>query len=243
MIEAGTLYGIGIGPGDPDLITIRGARCLSRCHHVVVPKASESAESTALRIVRKHLAPDAEIHETLFPMTTLQDRLAERWNEAARFVASLLSRGEDVCFPTLGDPLLYSTYIYLVRALRRIQPGTSVITVPGITAFSAAAAATEFAVGEGRQSVTIIPTADDPAALHDALARPGTVVIMKIGKRLDAVLDALEDHHAVERSVFASHVGMPNEQLETNLQNLRGVAEQTGYLSIILTKTGPEDPG
>lgn len=241
MVEPGTLYGIGIGPGDPDLITIRGARYLSRCRHVVVPKASESAESTALRIVRKHLHPDAEIHETVFPMTTLKDRLAARWREAAMFVESFLSRGEDVCFPTLGDPLLYSTYIYLVRALRSIQPGAHIVTIPGVTAFSAAAAAAGFAIGEGKQPVTIIPTADDLAALHDALARPGTVVIMKIGKRLDAVLDALEDHRAAGRSVFAAHVGMPNERLETNLQNLRGAAEQTGYLSIILTKTGPED--
>jgi precorrin-2/cobalt-factor-2 C20-methyltransferase len=235
---AGTLYGIGIGPGDPDLITVKGVQCLSRCRHVLVPKASESAESTALRIVRKYLNPGAEIHETVFPMTTRQERLAPRWHEAASFVASLLSQGEDVCFPTLGDPFLYSTYIYLVRALRNIQPEARIVTIPGVTAFSAAAAAAEFAVGEGKQSVTIIPTADDLAALRDALGRPGTVVIMKIGKRLEAVLDALEEHEAMEPGVFAAHVGMAEEYLEKDLRKLRGCGKETGYLSIILTKTG-----
>ncbi|HQO36691.1 MAG TPA: SAM-dependent methyltransferase, partial [bacterium] len=74
-MTTGTLFGIGIGPGDPDLITVKGVQLLSRCRHIVVPKASESAESLALRIVRKHLGPDAEIHPVVFPMTTRQDQL------------------------------------------------------------------------------------------------------------------------------------------------------------------------
>ena len=78
---SGTLYGIGIGPGDPDLITVKGVQCLSRCRHVVAPKASESTESTALRIVRKYINPNTEIHETVFPMTTRQERLAARWRD------------------------------------------------------------------------------------------------------------------------------------------------------------------
>lgn len=238
----GTLYGIGIGPGDPDLITVKGVQQLSRCGHVVVPKASQSAESVALRVVKKHLNPTAEVHEIVFPMTTRQDKLVARWRESAIYVASLLSSGEDVCFPTLGDPSLYSTYIYLVRALRSIQPEVRIVTIPGVTAFSAVAALTGFAIGEGKQSVTIVPTADDLAELRDALRRRGTVVIMKIGKRLDAVLDLLEEHHAMETGVYASHVGMPHEQVETDLYKLRGCDEQAGYLSIIITKMATEGP-
>lgn len=240
-MTTGTLFGIGIGPGDPDLITVKGVQLLSRCRHIVVPKASESAESLALRIVRKHLGPDAEIHPVVFPMTTRQEQLMARWRDSAGFVASFLSKGEDVCFPTLGDPFLYSTYVYLVRALRDIQPEARILTVPGVTAFSAVAAATEFAVGEGKQCVTIIPTADDLAELRGALDRRGTVVIMKIGKRLDAVLDVLEEYHVMETGVFAAHVGMPGEIVETDLRKLRGCEERTGYLSIILTHTGMED--
>ena len=237
----GTLYGIGIGPGDPDLITVKGAKLLNRCRHVVVPKASETADSVALRIIRKHLNPLAEIHELVFPMTTRQDVLTVRWREAAIYVASLLSQGDDICFPTLGDPFLYSTYIYLVRALRDIQPDGCIITIPGVTAFSAVAAATEFALGEGKWPVTIVPTADDLADLRDALRRRGTVVIMKIGRRLNVLLDLLEEYHATETSVFAAHVGMPEEYVEKDLRKLRERDEQTGYLSTIITKTGTED--
>ncbi len=236
MTQTGTLYGIGIGPGDPDLITVRGAKLLARSRHVVVPKASTSADSVALGIVRPHLSPDAQIHELVFPMVTRKETLRERWQEAAVHVAALLNRGEDVCFPTLGDAMLYSTYIYLIRALREILPEASVVTVPGITAFSAAAAATGFPVGEGKQPVCIIPSADDLSDLRKAFRMGGTLVIMKIGKRLDMILDLLEEHQALDSSVFVSHVGMPNEVLETDLNRLRGQDERTGYLSIILTR-------
>lgn len=239
-MNTGTLYGIGIGPGDPDLITVKGAKLLSLCRHVVVPKASESADSLALSIIKKHLNPDATIHELVFPMTNRQDLLEAKWRESAAYVASILFDGEDVCFPTLGDAFLYSTYIYLVRALKSALPAVDIKTVPGITAFSAAAAATGFALGEGKKSVTIVPAADDLTALREALSRQGTVVIMKIGKRLDAVLDLLEEHHAIETGVFASHVGMADEKVEADLQRLRGCDQKTGYLSIILAGTGME---
>ncbi len=239
-MNPGTLYGIGIGPGDPDLITVKGAQLLSQCSQVVVPKASESADSLALQIIKKHLNPMAVVHKLAFPMTVRQDLLEARWHESAAYVASILFDGEDVCFSTLGDSFLYSTYIYLVRALRDASPSVRIVTIPGVAAFSVAAAITEFAVGEGKNPVTIVPTADDLTGLRDALRHRGTVVIMKIGKRLDAVLDLLEEHHAIETSVFASHVGMSDEQVETDLRRLKGCDQKAGYLSIILTKTGME---
>lgn len=236
----GTLFGIGIGPGDPDLVTVKGAALLSRCRHVVVPKASRSAESVALSIIRKHLNPGAKIHEVVFPMVTRKETLEVRWRESAERVADILATGEDVCFPTLGDAFLYSTYIYLVRSLLQIHPDTPIVTVPGVTAFSAAAAATGFPVGEGTQPVTIIPAADDLSELREALNSGGTVVIMKVGKRLPAVLDLLEEHDALEGSVFAAHVGMENEHVETDLRKLRGAGEEAGYLSIILARSSGE---
>ena len=100
-----------------------------------------------------------------------------------------LAAGEDCCFLTLGDALLYSTYIYLLRELRAIGPAVTIVTVPGVTAFSAAAALTNFPVGQGKQPVTIVPASDDLDAIRPALDRGGTVVLMKIGRRLQQVLD------------------------------------------------------
>ncbi len=109
-----------------------------------MPKARKGAESVALGIAQKHIGSQAEIHEILFPMTTDRLELEKRWEESAEVIADVLEKGADACFLTLGDALLYSTYIYMLRALRRKIPDVRVVTVPGITAFSAAASLAEF---------------------------------------------------------------------------------------------------
>ena len=121
-MRSGTLYGIGIGPGDPELITLKGARLIGGCRNLFVPKARTASESVALTIARPLVGPEAKIEELLFPMTADREELSTKWDEAAARVAAILAAGEDACFLTLGDPLLYSTYIYLLRALRKTAP-------------------------------------------------------------------------------------------------------------------------
>jgi precorrin-2/cobalt-factor-2 C20-methyltransferase len=235
---SGTLYGIGIGPGDSELITLKGARLISACRNIFVPKARTAAESVALAIARPLVGPEARIEELLFPMTADREVLAHRWDDAAARITEVLTAGEDACFLTLGDPLLYSTYIYLLRAVRRIMPDLNVMTVPGITAFGAAAALTDFPIGEGREPVTIIPAADDLTVVRQALTREGTVVLMKIGKRLPEILNLLEGEGLLESSVFVSHATMAEQRIETDLRRLKAEGPEAGYLSIILVHTG-----
>jgi len=230
----GTLYGIGIGPGDSELITLKGARLIGACPNLFVPKARTAAESVALSIARPLVGPAARIEELLFPMTTDREELARRWDDAATRIGRVLAAGEDACFLTLGDPLLYSTYIYLLRALRRAIPDLKIVTVPGITAFGAAAALTDFPIGEGKEPVTIIPAADDLTAVQRALEYGGTVVLMKIGKRLPEILELLEGKGLLENSVFVSHATMAEQRVETDLRRLKAEGPETGYLSIIL---------
>ncbi|MHB8770968.1 MAG: precorrin-2 C(20)-methyltransferase [Syntrophales bacterium] len=237
-MKPGTLYGIGIGPGDPELITLKGARLIVSCRNLFVPKARTASESVALAIARPLVDPEARIEELHFPMTADRDELAAKWDAAAGRVAAVLETGEDACFLTLGDPLLYSTYIYLIRALRRRLPDLNAVTVPGITAFGAAAARAEFPVGEGREPVTICPAAEDLSAVRQALAAGGTVVLMKIGKRLPEILDLLEAEGLLEASVFVSRATMADERIETDLRRLRAEAPEAGYLSIILVHAG-----
>ena len=232
----GTLYGIGIGPGDPELITVKGANLLRRCRHVFVPKARTAADSLAWSIASCHVHPEAAVQELVFPMTTDGVELEQRWRESARRVAAVLQGGDDACFLTLGDPLLYSTYIYLVRALRQVLSGVCVVTVPGVMAFSAAAALAGFPVGEGRKPVTIVPASDDLEQVRRALAGGGTVVLMKIGKRLPEVLKLLEDNGVIERSVLVSRVGLPEERLETDLRRLKASGTEAEYLAVILVQ-------
>ncbi|HTY22933.1 MAG TPA: precorrin-2 C(20)-methyltransferase [Desulfomonilaceae bacterium] len=233
-MKTGTLYGIGVGPGDPDLITVKGARILGECRHVFVPKARGDTESTALSIAAKHINPRAEIHEVIFPMTSDRSELHARWAESAEKVGVVLESGSDACFLTLGDTFLYSTYIYLLQALRDRIPDLNVETIPGITAFSAAAAIAEFPVGKAKEPVTIVPTADDLDAVKRALLTGGTVVLMKIGKRLGPILDILEEAGMIDHGVFISYAGMSNQRVEHDLRSLRNEPSEKGYLSILL---------
>jgi len=239
-MKRGTLYGIGVGPGDPELITVKGANILSRCRHVFVPKARTASDSLALSIAKRYLGSSSEVHELVFPMTSEREELSRRWGESAREIITILENGVDACFLTLGDPLLYSTYIYLLREIRARAPDIDVVTVPGVTAFSAAAALSEFPIGEAKEPVVVIPTADDLAEVRQSLKERGTVILMKIGKRLPDILNILEEASLIDRSVFVSHAGMSNQRVETDLRSLRKEDAEAGYLSIILVHTGGE---
>jgi precorrin-2/cobalt-factor-2 C20-methyltransferase len=233
-VKQGTFYGIGVGPGDPELLTVKAASVLAACPHVFVPKARTVSESVALEITRRYLRSDAQVQELVFPMTPDQDLLEQRWRESAEVIASVLEAGNDACFLTLGDPMVYSTYIYLLRALDERLPGVTTITVPGITSFCAAAAATHFALGEGKELITIVPTSDDLTVLRRALSTQGTVVLMKIGKRLREILEILKESGLLEHSVFVSRVGQGRQHIETDLRKLCVQDPEAGYLSVII---------
>ena len=236
-MKYGTFYGIGVGPGDPELLTVKAASLLGRCPHVVVPKAKAEGGSVALEIAGRYVHAGARVHELVFPMTTDKAELSRSWKESARIIADLLATGADVCFLTLGDALVYSTYIYLLRELKALAPGVEVVTVPGITSFSAVAALTDFPLGEGKEPITIVPTADDLTAVRQAVETGGTVVLMKIGKRLGDILDVLEELGVIGNGVFVQRAGQPTQRIEPDLRKLRGREAEAGYLSVILVHT------
>jgi len=233
-MSLGTFYGMGIGPGDPELLTVKAVSVLGRCPHVVVPKAKADGGSVALEIAGRYVHAGAEIHELVFPMTMDKAELSRSWKQSAQAISELLKTGADVCFLTLGDALVYSTYIYLLRELKAILPEVIVITVPGITSFSAVAALTDFSLGEGKEPITIVPTADDLTAVRRAVETRGTVVLMKIGKRLGDILDILEELGVIDDAVFVQRAGQPTQRVELDLRKLRGEDAQAGYLSVIL---------
>ena len=214
-----------------------GGRGPERCRHVFVPKARSENGSIALSIAGRYLRTDARIHELVFPMSADSGELSRHWEEAAGSVAEVLRTGEDACFLTLGDPFLYSTYIYLVRSLRKQIPGLDVVTVPGITAFSAAASLAEFPIGEARGRVVIIPASDDLDLIGDALAGGGTVILMKVGKRLGKVLDVIEQAGFLDRAAYVARAGLEGQEVETDLRKLRLQKKEADYLSIVLVHT------
>ncbi len=237
-MNLGTFYGLGVGPGDPALVTVKAADVLARVRYVFVPKARIAAESVALDIARRYLRADAEVSELVFPMTDDRAELAQSWARSADAIARVLESGADACFLTIGDPLVYSTYVYLLRAIKERLPNLPVVTVPGITAFCAGAALAHFPLGERKELLTIVPTADDLQPVREALQRGGTVVLMKVGKRLADILSILENMGLADRSVFVSHAGQEKQRVELDVRQLKAEAPEAGYLSVILVHCG-----
>jgi precorrin-2/cobalt-factor-2 C20-methyltransferase len=230
------LHIIGVGPGDPELLTVKAVNTLRRCGHIFTPIARTKSESIALTIAQASIGSGASIHRLHFPMVCDSEMLAASWAACAAKVAAIMKEGEEAAFLTLGDPMVYSTAIYLIAALREAAPGIAVRIVPGIPAFCAVAALTGVSLGEGKMPISILPATDDLVSIREATRRGGTVVVMKVGERLGDVIDLLEEINAVERAVFVAHAGQKDERIETDIRKLRDAGKTAGYLSIILIR-------
>jgi len=239
-MSTGIFYGIGVGPGDPELITVKGARLIAACGCVVVPTSRMKKVSIALNIARRYISAGAEIVEQIYPMSSDKALLQEKWSQAAGDVLARLRKPQDVCFLTLGDPLFYSTHIYLLRCLKALDPDLKTVTVPGIMAMGAASAVTDFPLGEAKKPVTVVPTADDLTATRRAIEGGGNVVLMKVGDRLQPILALLEELDVIDRAVFVAKAGQDDQVVATDLRALNTSDPKTGYLSIILIDADKE---
>ena len=229
----GKLYGIGIGPGDPGLVTLKALRLLESVDLICVPQADRGEGSLARSILHK-LLPGKECLELTFPMTQDKQRLREHWGQAAEVVAGKLAQGLEVAFVTLGDPLLYSTYNYLLRALSERAPGLLVETVPGITSFAAAAALVNIPQVEGEERLAVLPASAGAETLKRALRDFDTVVLMKIGPRLAQVRRLLEELGMARDAILVSRAGLEGQVVARDISQVDG--ERLGYLSVVIVR-------
>jgi len=228
-------YGVGVGPGDPELITLKGYRVLREADVICSPRANAAKESVALSIAGSLLTEKQKILELLFPMTRDKTELELCWNQATSQIINLLKEGKKVAFITLGDPTLYSTYTYVLKKIR--QAGSyEVETIPGITSFCACAAAAGIPVAEGEEKLAIIPAVKDLSALRSVLQNFENVVLMKVAGKYNEVLEILEELDLKDKAVYASQCGFPDGFLKRNLDELKETKKD--YLSLMIVKKG-----
>lgn len=235
--KQGTLYGLGVGPGDPELITLKALKILQAVPVVFAAGSTKNDYSLALNVVERHLPPGAEIRTLGFPMSSDQAVLQAAWQDNARQVLAVLNAGRDAAFVTIGDPLTYSTYAYLLRTLQEIAPTTRVQTVPGVTAYHAAAARLNLPLVESKQSLLVVSGVSDPAEIPRLAACGDTVVIMKTYRNFDRILDALEELPGRRRTYSVSQCGLPGERIQEDAHSLRG--QKMPYLSLVIVKDSP----
>ncbi|MBI5124333.1 MAG: precorrin-2 C(20)-methyltransferase [Candidatus Omnitrophica bacterium] len=230
----GKLYGIGIGPGDPKLLTVKAREILDTVDTIFVPKAKDDGRSHARSIIEKAVSRSKNFIELTFPMTKDQKKLESYWLRAAQSIVKELKRERTAAFVTIGDPFIYSTYIYLLETLRKYFPGIEVETVPGISAFNAAAASACLPLLKGDEKLAILPVTRTLAGLKDALKEFDTVVLMKVGSKINSVIRLLKEMKLVKNAILVSHAGRSDERIIRDLASLKD--KKLGYLSVIIVR-------
>ena len=209
------LIGVGMGPGDPELVTVKAVRVLREADLVVVPVMSADEVGRAEATVLAHIDHD-RVQRLVFALDARGGATPERvqaWEFAADAVAEALRSSGSVAFATIGDPNVYSTFTYLADAVRERLPEVVVETVPGITAMQALAARSGTVLCEGTESLALLPLTAGLEVFEEALTHFDTVVAYKGGRHLVAVREVLAKHDRLDTAVFGAALGLPDEQV------------------------------
>jgi precorrin-2/cobalt-factor-2 C20-methyltransferase len=235
----GRLVGVGVGPGDPELITVKALRALRRADRVLAPATAADAVGRAETIVRE-AAADVRVQRVAFAMHPDVDERARAMAAVAETVVGYLAEGEEVAFITLGDPLTYSTFSPLAGAVQELRPATEVEVVPGIMAFQSLAARTQTTLVDERQRLSIRTAldAEDAEAGGEDLRDPDcTVVVYKGGRHLPVLATAAKEAERLDRAVAGELLGMSGERIG----HLAELAETgpAGYLATVILPARP----
>jgi len=214
----GRVIGIGVGPGDPELITVKAAKTLAMVDVVCVPKAHTDTTSTALTMIMpilKERKKPPEILDLVFPMTKDEPALKQAWIANAKVVADRAKKGEMVAFITLGDPMFYSTFIYLCQNIKTMFPEIDLEIIPGVTSLTACAASCLLPLAEQDEAVAIIPYTFDSEQVGEIAKHASNLVFMKGAPELKEMLKALENSGFTEDSTVAliQRCTMPKENV------------------------------
>lgn len=229
---SGIFYGVGVGPGDPELLTLKAINAIKTADVVIAPRTEKKDESTALSIARPYIQDGCEILELVFPMNYNAQALSDAWVNNKKTILELLDAGKKVAFLTLGDPMLYSTYMYVYRLLE--DSGHEIVNIPGVNSFSAIGNRLGMPLAEGGDILSIVPATIDEERLEKVLAVSDNVVLMKVYKNFTDIVEKLDKHGMVENAVMVSKCGLDGEEIIYDL--VASGSKKVNYLSTILTK-------
>ena len=239
----GTFWGIGVGPGDPEWLTVKGLRVLRSAAVVALPQNKQGQPGMAYEIVREFLSPEQKILPLALPFVRDEAILQAAWAAAARELRPFLQQGRDVVFLSEGDISFYSTFTYVARALQDLAPTLNIRTVPGICSPLAAAAAIGEPLASACEKVAILPVLDRPEELVRALEWADVVVLMKVASAYPTVWQVLAERNLLERARLAAWVG---GERQTILPNLVEAADyKPHYFSLLIVRNhacNPERP-
>jgi len=229
------VYAVGVGPGDPELLTRKAERILRSVDVICAPTGAAESDSYALSIVEQFIDRSRqEVLIQLFPMRKDQQGLDPFWEEAADQVAQRVAQGKNVAFITIGDPFLYSTYLYIHRIFLAKYPEIAIEVVPGVSSILASSAASGVPLGLASERIAILPAVYESDELKRTMEEFDTVVLMKVSRVFDRVYAVLRELGRERFSVFVRRVGSAEEEVQFDLESLLG--KKLDYLSMLIVR-------
>ncbi|MDH5696581.1 MAG: precorrin-2 C(20)-methyltransferase [Dehalococcoidia bacterium] len=231
----GRLYGVGVGPGDPELLTLRAYHLLSRIPVIFVPLKDKKSRSYARSVIDNLVKKsEGKVVGLVLPMLRDKNQLADYWRKAAESIWQYLEKGEDCAFVNIGDPLLYGTFIHILETLQKSHPEVKIEVIPGISSINAAAARTIVPLASNDEHIAIISGNCEDKVIRQTLENFDTVVFMKIHTVFDKFLSILEELKLVEKCVYVRRCTTQDEEIIWDISKLKG--KKVDYFSLLIVR-------
>ncbi len=234
----GTLYGVGVGPGDPELLTQKAVRILGEVDWIFHPYDNPDGSSFSKRIVAPLGLPDAKFRSIHLTMSRNRSQDLQTYDMAADAIFKELRDGKSVAWITQGDPFFYSTFMYLYEQMRRRYPEVPIEVIPGVTSPSAASARAGVPISHLDEKVAVLPATYGLGALPALLDEFATVFLMKVNRVFDPLLEVLAGLPTPVQAIYMEKVGTAEERIVTDIETLKG--QKLPYFSLVLLRRHPE---
>ncbi len=232
--QTGTFYGIGVGPGDPELLTLKAVRIINKVDVIFAASSVKNSYSLAIDIAKPHISESADIRMLPFQMSNNENEKEVLWRENAEIIVAELEKGRDAAFLTLGDALTYSTYGYLVRIIKEKNPLIRIESTPGIPSYLAAASRLNLPLVEGDESLLLTSGARGGRELRKYSKYVENVVLLKAYKHIEDINKALSEADLLENSRGISRCGRGGEEIFEDVRDLE--KQKPDYWSLIIAK-------
>jgi precorrin-2/cobalt-factor-2 C20-methyltransferase len=231
------LIGVGVGPGDPDLLTLKAVRAIREADVILAPTRRPGGRSMALEIVREHVD---ELRQRVVVLPFPDGPHPQPWDDVARQIVAELGASRRGVFLTEGDPLLFGSFGDVVAALRTVQPDLAVEIIPGVSSVTAAAAAAGVPLTDSGERLAIVPATRNLAHVESALRAFECVVILKIGRVLGDLLRLLDRTGRLDDAVYVRRCGWPEQQV---VHDVRSLIESppTDYFALLIVRRASRD--
>jgi len=235
------LIGIGVGPGDVELLTVKAAKAIQNADIIMCPASNEDRPSIALSVVSPIIdkSLNQKIVKLIFPMTKDKDVLENTWKRNAKIMAETVLTGKNVVYLTVGDPYLYSTWIYMHKDLKENYPDMDISVIPGIVSIFTFASKVGVSIAEGAEKVAIIPSCYDLSSVKEIAKHSESMIFLKDGRYFDKVIEVLKESGFPDNSIFAigQDLGTENEIVrKMTLGEVNDSSLTTKYFSILVVK-------